>query len=96
MTNEDRENFSILIQDGLSAKKLNVLRRKIGKYPRGTNRIIWTEDPDVTGKRLKAYQAGWLKKYRIGEACYISTKDNLVQGETGVGGGFVGFFIKED
>jgi len=81
---------------GLTNKEIVKLREKFGEYQRGMNRIIWVKDPDVNGENLKAYQSGWLRDFKIGDACYLSTKDNLVQGSGGVGGGFVGFFYKED
>ena len=91
------QEYADLRRTGLSPSKIVRLRKAFGEYQRGMNRIIWTEDPDVRGQNLKAYQSGWLRKFKKGEACYRHPlhphlEYNCVQGE----GGFVGFFIYED
>lgn len=81
---------------GLNKEEIKKYRKLFGKYPRGMKRIIWTEDPDTNGQNKKAFLSGWLAPFKKGEACYLATRDNRVQGSTGVGGGFVGFFLEED
>lgn len=59
---------------------------------------VWLamEVPQAPRREIRKFKSGWMRNFKRGEAVYQHSEEMTVQGYSGRGGGFVGWFLCTD